>query len=820
VALEQYKRKRDFSKTPEPVGEVAAAPGDLSFVVQKHDASRLHYDFRLEMDGVLKSWAVPKGPSYDPKDRRLAVHVEDHPVSYGSFEGTIPEGEYGGGTVMLWDRGSWSPIGDPEEGYSKGDLKFILHGARLKGAWVLVRMGKRSGDKDNWLLIKEKDEFADPGHADKALKEGTVSVDSGRSIDEIAAGKPPADGKAEPRTFKPELATLSERAPEGDVWLHEIKYDGYRALGIVRDGSVKILTRNGNDWTTRFPTVAKALAKLPVGSAWLDGEIVVLDEHGVSSFQALQNALKTGQVGDMTYYAFDLLRQDGEDLAPRPLLDRKAALKGLLETAGSDILRYSEHVRGDGAEFHSLACRHGLEGIVSKRADSAYHPGRGLDWLKVKCRLVQEFVVGGYTEPEGSRSHFGALLVGTYGGDGCLVYAGKVGTGFDERTLADVASRLGKLEAGESPFCAAIPRSVQRGARWVKPQMVVEAEFANWTGDGLVRQASFQGVREDKPAREVVREAPLAVPGVKGGPKVNKKAATPLYAGIELTHPDRIVYPDIQLTKAELAAYFEAAAPWILPHLAGRPLTLVRCPEGASGKCFYQKNAGANPPEHVDLVSVTTDDGPAQYTAISRIEGLLQLVQLGVLEFHTWGATMPRLDRPDRIVFDLDPDEGLDPQKVVEAARAVRDRLSNIGLLSFVKTTGGKGLHVVVPFSRRHTWEDAKSFSKAIAESMVREAPDRYTSNLRKAERTGRVFIDYLRNAEGATAVAAYSTRARAGAPVSVPIGWEELDASLLVEPFTVRTVQTRLSSGDPWADYASTRQSITGKMRNAVGLR
>ncbi|HVT15294.1 MAG TPA: DNA ligase D [Thermoanaerobaculia bacterium] len=903
MPLNTYRRKRDFSRTSEPAGKPSRAgkkrakSKGLRFVIQKHAASRLHYDFRLEMEGVLRSWAVPKGPSLDPGEKRLAVQVEDHPIEYGDFEGIIPPGEYGGGTVVVWDRGTWTPEGDPVEAWRSGKLKFQLHGEKLRGGWTLVRMhGERAGEnKENWLLIKElRDEEARPGSGDAILTERPESVLSGQKIEEIAADPPrvwesnrpekagararggatdradqidaaalPGARKAAlPRQLEPQLATLVAEPPEGDGWLHEIKYDGYRALCEVRGGKARLLTRRGKDWTAHFPGIAQAASSLPVESALLDGEVVVLEADGRTSFQALQNALTEGRDGDLVCFAFDLLYLDGYDLRRAPLTARKAALAALLDGAAGPI-RFSDHVQGQGKGFFRQACQHALEGTVAKRAEQPYHSGRSRDWLKVKCLQRQEFVIGGFTDPEGARSGLGALLVGVYD-NGELVYSGRVGTGFSQRMLVDLRRRLDELERSTPAFVNPPHGAAARGAHWAEPELVAEIAFSEWTQDGILRHPSFQGLREDKEPREIRREKPAdleavadgketasgpgpgktrrrkstgrgagkaeAAPAKKpaagaprrttGGGKTRASAAVEL-SGVRLTHPDKVLYPDRGFTKLDLALYYERVAGWILPHLSDRPLTLVRCPEGQAGECFYQKHMTSQFPSSIRRVDVEEEGKTVPYGAVDSLPGLIGLVQMGVLELHVWGAHRDQIERPDYLVLDLDPDEGLEWERIVEGALLLRDLLAATGLRSFLKTTGGKGLHVVLPLARRHSWDEAKAFTKAVADGLVAAEPDRYTSNMSKARRKGKIFVDYLRNGRGATSIAPYSTRARPGAPVSTPLDWAELDTPVRANTFTIETLPRRLEAlaADPWADFAKVKQSITTAMKKQWGM-
>ena len=887
MGLEEYRRKRRFARTPEPAGKVGkrSQRGAGRFVVQKHGATRLHYDFRLESDGVLKSWAVPKGPSLDPGERRLAVEVEDHPLEYGSFEGIIPEGEYGGGTVLLWDRGRWQPEGDATEGWRKGHLKIHLEGEKLKGGWNLVRL-KGDEEKPNWLLIKEKDEAARPLAEGDILDERPESVESGRTLDEIAANpdrvwsssdprskpikkaagksaKEPAKNKKSapkaahaveparkarktlktatlPEAVAPELATLVAEPPGGEEWLYEIKLDGYRVQAAVAGGQAKLVTRNGKDWTARFPAVARAAAALPVDSALLDGEVVALDEDGRTSFQALQNALRAKNPARVAYFVFDLLQLNGEDSRGLPLVERKGALREMLAASSEDVLRYNDHVEGQGEAFYRQACKLGVEGIVAKRRDAPYRSGRGGDWLKVKCLARQELVIGGFTAPQGSRSGLGALLVGVYK-DRKLRFAGKVGTGFDAATLADLTRRLKPLARATPPFDDPPRGAEARGVTWVEPELVAEVAFTEWTDDGRLRHPSFQGLREDKPAREVEQEKPAPVTASTSRSGKARKArkevpaaasrktirnpapekGEPVVAGVTLSHPERVLYAEQGVTKLDLALYYQAVERFILPHLAGRPLTLVRCPQGRQKGCFYQKHLGEGMPAAVRSVAIREGDGGEEpYPYVEDLAGLVSLVQIGVLELHGWGASAGDLERPDRLVFDLDPDPAVPWPRVVQAAQIVRKGLAEIGLACFVQTTGGKGLHVVAPLSRRRSWPEIKEFARAFAEGIVRGAPDLYVSKASKAARAGKIFIDWLRNARGATAILPYSTRARPGATVATPLAWAELPG-VHPDELTVETVPARLAKlrKDPWGDFPTARQTIRAETFRALGL-
>ena len=856
MVLETYRQKRDFQKTPEPAGaarpraRVAAA---RSFVIQKHAARRLHYDFRLELDGVLKSWAVPKGPSLDPAEKRLAVEVEDHPIEYGGFEGVIPEGEYGGGTVLLWDRGTWEPLeSDPARALSGGTLKFALHGAKLHGHWMLVRLKRKPRDRtDNWLLIKERDEAAIPGSGSAIVDELTQSVESGRAIDDIAAErdrvwhskgaeepgeekpqKPRAPSRiagarkaAMPASLKPQLATAATTAPSGGDWLHEIKYDGYRLIARIADGDVRLVTRGGLDWTEKFPALAARLARLPVKSAILDGELVALRPDGMTSFADLQDAISRGHTETLTYFGFDLLYRDGWDLTGATLDARKAALAELIPPQAGGMLRYSEHHVGQGPEFLRQAAAYGVEGIVAKRRDKPHEPGRGRNWLKIKVRNRDEFVVVGFTDPEGRREGFGALLLGYYDPGGTLRYAGRVGSGFGAAHLESLSKRLSEMVVRKAPVTLP-PSERRKDIHWTRPELVVEVEYAVWTTDMLIRQSTFQGMREDKEPREVVLD-PVAANVPKAPGEASPRAATSeklrdgsiIFNGVRLSHPDRALYTDTGLSKLAVAQYYVDVGAWALPHLANRPLTIIRSTGGNGQRAFYQKHVGAGMPAQIKGFMVAGEDEP--FPIIEDVSGLIALAQMGVVEIHPWGSTTRDAEHPDRITFDLDPDEGLAWQRVIEGAIDVRDALDAIGLRSFVKTTGGKGLHVVVPLRPQLDWDAVKTFAKWVADRMHEERPDQFTANMAKRERRDRIYLDYLRNSRGATAVGAYSPRERPGTTVSTPLSWQEVEAGVVPTALTVATVPRRLAAlkTDPWAEIGTLRQTVPPKVRKHIGI-
>ncbi len=801
----------------------AASRGALQYVVQKHDATRLHYDFRLEHDGVLKSWAVPKEPSLNPKDRRLAVQVEDHPLDYGGFEGEIPEGEYGAGSVVIWDRGHWTPLGDTDEGLKDGKLDFTLDGRRLKGRFTLVRMaerGKRKPGKDNWLLLKRHDKPQTP------RKRGTHARPK-RAVPADASALAGARRGELPRKPTPQLATAVTRPPDGEGWLFEPKLDGYRVLCRIADGKVTVLTRRGNDWTAEFKSIAEAARALPCRAALIDGEAVVNDAHGITSFQRLQNALK-GDNSQIELVAFDLLHLDGWDLTRVPLAERKALLERLLEGAPAAI-RYGEHVTEDGAKFFSAACKLGLEGIVAKRASDPYRAGeRTRSWLKIKCVKREEFVVVGFTDPGGSRTAFGALLVATRDRpDAPLRYAGKVGTGFDERTLKSLLKRLKPLKRETAPVERASARGVARGVHWVEPELVAEIAYTEWTGDGRLRHPIFVGLRVDKPAAEVVQERAVAPPSSTetaepSQPAARRRAARETKDAkpetkdakprVRLTHPDKVLFPDPGVTKRELADYWLAVADVALPYLKDRPLTMYRCPDGYGAQCFYQKHVGVAVPAIVPRVPVTEGEDP--YAMLDDAASLVALAQIGVLELHVWGSRAGHLDQPDIIVFDLDPAEDVPWREVATAALDVKQRLETLGLNAFVKLTGGKGLHVVVPVAPGPTWPAVKKFTRAFVLEMVRDEPQRFVASMSKTKRIGKIFIDYLRNDAEATAIGAYSPRARPGAPIALPIEWDEISADSPTAPrFGLREAPRLIGARkrDPWEEFEAARRPLVG---------
>ena len=890
--LAAYRAKRDPAKTAEPFGAAATAPSErLRFVVQKHDATRLHYDFRLEWEGVLLSWAVTKGPSLDPREKRLAVEVEPHPLDYGDFEGTIPKGQYGGGTVMLWDRGFWAP--EPgttvEEGLKKGDLKVVLAGEKLQGGWVLVRMAHdrnakpgRTG-RTNWLLIKHRDGTEHPDDDDALLTDNAASVASGRSLDDIAAGKgkgatrfftapegakrtpaqrvwnsnrgdpeasaeavavqapptPEAGPKVKatrarkpakaavggsplagepaplPDFVPPQLARGADKPPGGAGWAHEIKFDGYRLQLRVADGACTVLTRSGLDWTHRFKTIAADAAELPPGL--YDGEAVILDAQGAPDFAALQSHLEKGRTGELVFFAFDLLHADGRDVRARPLSERKARLEAILTAAAIPRLRFVEHFEAEGAAMLASACGMGLEGIVSKRLDAPYRSGRDAQtWLKIKCRAGQEVVIAGWVS-EGAKP-FRSLIAGVHRG-GRLVHIGRIGTGFPARVVADLLPKLRAVATAKSPFA---PADTPRGAglNWVEPVLVAEIQSAGWTGEGHLRQASFKALRDDKPASEVVDETPSPSPP-EPPPATSAKPAAPAILhsprranggttvmGVAISNPDKPLWPadahGPALTKLDLARFYAAMSPAMLPHLAGRPASIIREPDGIGGESFFQRHASPGVSDLITQVPVRGDKKP--YLQLDRPEALIAVAQTAGVEIHPWNCAPDRPDVAGRLVFDFDPAPDVPFETVIAGAKAVRERLEAMGLLAFCKTTGGKGLHVVTPLDASGDlgveWPQAKAFARALCERMAADDPDRYLVNMAKAKRTGRIFLDYLRNDRLSTAVAPYSPRGRPGAPVSWPVAWSQVRKGLDPMAYTLRTAARLLPHAKGWEGY------------------
>ncbi|MCD7058658.1 DNA ligase D [Pelagibacterium xiamenense] len=832
--LAEYRKKRDFSKTREPKGSAAQGAGNI-FVVQKHDASTLHYDFRLELDGVLKSWAVTKGPSANPEDKRLAVRTEDHPLDYARFEGTIPPDEYGGGTVMLWDFGTWTPEGDPRKGLKSGKLSFTLDGERMKGGWALIRMrGKKGEARENWLLVKERD--AEARNKD-ALTSPDTSVSTGRKMAAIAKdeasrpSEPVEDAKARkshsnaklPGYHEPELATLVDAVPKGDDWLFEMKYDGYRALAALSDDAVRIYSRRGHDWTDKFGVLVEPLSRLTRGSALIDGEVCAF-ENGKTSFSTLQTTLSEG--GPLAFFAFDLLEQDGKSLRDEPLRNRKKALAKLIGRQPKHAaIQYSPDMEGRGEDVLDAVCEAGHEGIIAKRASAPYRSGRGKSWLKVKCTLRQEFIIVGWS-PSNKRKGFASLLLATEE-DGKLVYRGRVGTGFSDDDRARIQKKLDARARKTAPI-SGVPKAFAREAHWVRPDLLGEVAYTERTSDGVLRHPAFLGLREDKTATGVSLETakpvnenpatPISGDGGMDALSEDDGIAAAEAAGVRLTSPGKILFPGQGVTKARLVAYYAAVADAMLPFIADRPLSLVRCPAGRARQCFFQKHDTGGFADAMKSVDITEKSGEkADYFYLDDLAGLIAGVQMGVLEYHLWGVRRDKVEKPERIVFDIDPDEGLAFSDVRSAAFRLRDELEALGLRSYPMVTGGKGIHVIAPLVRRAGWDEVKAFSAGLAKKIAAEDPQTFIATASKAKRAGKIFIDYLRNERGSTAISPFSTRAGEGAPVAVPLDWNELDGIDKANAFSLEAAVDRARNAKPWMDYFELNQSVTRAMVEAV---
>jgi len=820
--LAAYRSKRNFALTPEPHGSAAVRSGQLSFVVQKHWASSLHYDFRLEFDGTLKSWAIPKGPSFDPKVKRMAVQVEDHPMAYANFEGIVPAKQYGAGKVIVWDAGSWTPLGDPRQGYLDGNLKFELHGRKLLGKWVLVRIKGRGEKQVPWLLIKEKDALARPSDEYSVVDELPDSVTAlplpkRKPVGDATTGTtglpPQAIRCALPDTLCPQLATLAlGPPPDAADWIYEIKFDGYRILVRVDAKGPRLFTRNGHDWTSKLRSLQGAIKGMTLPDGWYDGEIVAAHEDGIPDFGALQQSFDTGNTDDLVLYLFDLPFFDGHDMRELPLERRRAVLKALLSTAPSDRVQLSEAFDAAPGGIVAAACKLGLEGIIAKRRNSRYQSSRSADWIKLKCGLRQEFVIGGYTDPQGTRTGFGALLLGVHDANGALQYAGNVGSGFSQRTLTELTTTLAAQARNKSPFSGSA--QIEGKPRWVAPTLVAEVSFAAWTRAARIRHAVFRGLRTDTDARAIVREKALYMSTAKmaSAPRLAPKHTMSPYPRI--TNPQRVIDARAGTTKLDLVRYYGVVGTLMMKHLKGRPVSLVRAPDGVDGKLFFQKHAETEKlPGMRQLDPALCISHPAMLEVVST-QGLLSAAQWNVVEFHTLNTGSTSFEHPDRMVFDLDPGEAVAWPHVQEAAELIHAFLAQLGLSSFLKTSGGKGLHVVVPVRRVHDWDTVKGFSQAIVLHMARMIPQRFVARSGPKNRVGRIFIDYLRNGLGATTVCAWSARARPGLGISVPVAWSELSSLRGGDHWTVKTVHERLDTGnEPWNHYAKAARSLTAAM-------
>lgn len=834
-ALRSYRDKRNFDITPEPAEGGTPNEKARAFVIQKHWASRLHYDFRLELDGTMKSWAVPKGPSFDPADKRMAVHVEDHPISYNRFEGEIPKGQYGGGKVIIWDKGTWIPLEDPRRGYKAGKLKFELRGHKMHGHWTLVRMKGRGGERQEpWLLIKEKDPHAKPSSeysvvdempgSVKALEDRPGAVAAPREAAPVDGPPKGARKAALPAQLQPQLATLVDEAPaDPGGWIYEIKFDGYRMLARAERGKVRLITRNGNDWTHKLAHLQEALEAMDLPDGWYDGEIIMPGERVPADFQALQGAFESSRTGNIVYFLFDLPFCAGHDLREVPLVQRREILQRIVERKPQDKVRFSAVFDAQPQDIVASACRLGLEGVIGKRRDSAYVTRRSSDWIKLKCGRRQEFVIGGYTDPKGSRTGIGSLLLGVHDKDGKLHYAGNVGTGFNERTLRELRGKLDAIAVDRSPFGAG--SEIPRQAHWVKPQLVCEVAFGEWTRDQRIRHSVFHGLREDKSAKAITREeaqhgAPVdktAKAAAKKAPA--KKAAAPPLPGLppelRISNPDRVIDPSTGTTKIDLVRYYALVAPVMMEHLKGRPVSLVRAPDGIAGELFFQKHTDRYQMAGIRQLDASLDPDHPPYLEVATPEGLLSAAQMNVVEFHTWNAVKGHIGKPDRMTFDIDPGEGVTWKQIQEAAQLVHAFLGELGLPAFLKTSGGKGLHVVVPIRKQFDWDTVKDFSLAVVRHMAATLPDRFVAKSGGKNRVGKIFIDYLRNGFGATTASAWSARSRPGLGISVPVRWDELDSLKSGAHWTVGTVHERLPEGNaPWEGYDKAHAGLAAAMK------
>ncbi|MEJ8837915.1 DNA ligase D [Ramlibacter sp. AN1133] len=848
TALQKYRDKRNFDATPEPAEGGEANEDARSFVIQKHWATRLHYDFRLELEGTMKSWAVPKGPSFDPNDKRMAMPTEDHPIAYNRFEGQIPAGNYGAGKVIIWDKGTWHPLEDPHQGYRDGKLKFELRGHKMHGHWTLVRMkGRGNGREDPWLLIKERDAFAQPAaqfsvvdempDSVKDLEDRPAAATSPQSAPSTAPAPnsgPPAGARPAslPKELQPELAVLVDEPPADPAdWIFEIKFDGYRMLARVEDGAIRLVTRNGNDWTSRLAGLVQAMRGMELPDGWYDGEIIMPGEDVPADFQALQGAFDSARTDRIVYYLFDLPYCAGHDLRDVPLLERRAVLQRIVERQPHPNVRFSAEFDARPKEMLESACRLGLEGVIAKRRHSAYVGRRSSDWIKLKCKLRQEFVIGGFTDPKGSRTGVGSLLLGVHDDGGKLRYAGNVGTGFNEQTLADLRRRLDALAQQRSPFEAGT--GIARGAHWVKPELVCEVSFGEWTRDGKIRHSVFHGLRSDKPADAIGQEPVLHAPPpdqpaakthqpATKAAKDAKAAAAPkapatstLPATLRISNADRVIDPQSGVRKIDLVRYYALVTPLMMPHLKDRPIAMVRAPDGIEGQLFFQKHVDRYKMAGVEALDPAVFPGHPPMVYIAKPEGILSAAQMNVIEFHTWNGVRTAIDKPDRMTFDIDPGEGVGWPQIQEAAQLVRTMLEELQLPCFLKTSGGKGLHLVVPLKKQFDWDTVKSFSQAVVQHLARTLPERFVAKSGGSNRVGRIFIDYLRNGYGATTACAWSARARPGLGISVPVRWDELGALKSGAHWTVVTAHQRLDQGnEPWADYEASRVTLQAAMK------
>jgi len=807
--LSAYTEKRDFGVSPEPRVDLAAENSPLTFVVHKHLARRAHYDLRLELQGVLKSWAVPKGPSLDPAQKRLAVQVEDHPLAYAGFEGEIPPNQYGAGTVIIWDRGNWEPLGDPQAGLSAGNLKFRLNGEKLQGSWALVRMKKKSKEKkDSWLLVKERDAFARPETHFDVSHYRPDSVVAGKNMLPVPEGAQPSPL---PGVLSPQLATLVDRVPANADWIYEIKFDGYRILARIDGPEVKLFTRNGQDWTTKLKDLIPAIEELRIGTGWLDGELVVLGENGLPDFGALQAAFDSSRMEAIHYYVFDLPFYAGFDLREAKLEDRRVLLAQIVGLSSTEQISFSEDFNAPGHNIYDSACRLGLEGIMGKKKDSAYVSGRTRSWIKLKCTKRQELVLAGYTESKARKEGLKALLVGIFDEFGRLRYAGRVGTGFDNIIEAKLKQRLDSLSVDHSPLYD--PPNIE--ARWVRPELAAEIAFSGWTKDGKVRHPVFIGLRDDKPTKDIIKETALNLTGKKTNdpqpPLCQSGPAASEYLGLTISNPARVIDPSTGLRKADLADYYQRAASWILPQLDNRPVSFLRAPAGIEGQLFFQKHAETLRIQGLKVLDISCDPGHPALLEIDSPAALIGAVQMNVIEFHTWNASINNCEKPDRMVFDLDPGENTNWSMMLEAAELTRILLEELGLKCFLKTSGGAGLHIVVPLTPRDGWSKVKDFSKAAAHHLARVIPSMFTALSGPKNRLGKIFIDYNRNSRGATTVAAYSARARSGLGISMPCSWSELASLTGGAHWTIANSHSRLESSlDQWSDYPGTKQVIS----------